>query len=839
WVLSEGAENLAGSVPSALTQNLLDDKNWKQGNPFTNILKGTALQAGVSVGAGLGMGLGTEIVGAARGALRDRALKNELLRSIPVELRPRFAEVPIVELPAKQFHAMTGSESARAVTLVRPEGPAIYIKQGTDPKVLREEGLHLLQSHEAGWAPKVNDLNESNLARWNEMGVGEKLGLYKTKLELEIDAQKRLLDDLGTDLIFAGPLGRRSLKKRIAETELTLKNLERRLGEVDAIGPDQLRRFTSGAEPPPQYLDEPARLFSKKAKPGEAGASGADVDGGRGAREDGAAREGGDGMGGSPHESTPREAGRGPERVPDSAVRVSAGDPGQRLLVEPFAGPSLDSPIALARNNPDARVVATEKTVLPKADEQLRAREAGVEFHADNKPAALETAGGVDQVFMRFPLPHERAVQMDFPRRLAALESAHPDLSRGELLARAYREAEDAVESVLGYSPFALRTLKPNGEMHVVFWEGRIQADLEQATKLRYVDPVTGQGYRLEIENVSVRPLGEVAPHSGFGIPGRSPELPVHVATLRKVPAADVTPQLPSKLEPRTRRAMEAELVSAGQARESLRGLSDTELAGVYRKAQVELLPKRLDEFRLGLPERAHAEFDRLRASPDQHKPIDSATAERLSTALDTPVHIDPSLPPGEVRVHYDIGVFGNVRGFEVRAGRGATLSDVLLHTPALGALKRYEGMAGVVYRLIDAVERFLQGGGRLPLGTVAHESWLEMQKLPGLIQARRQRLMSGGLDLETRIKLSQELEQLEGQLAHHMASLEDFVPGLGFIAGAPSKGAQRAKRLKYPAAEEQGPYVWRLDTQGERERLVLARLTDKVERLAYNKVSG
>jgi hypothetical protein len=837
WVLSEGAENLAGSVPSALTQNLLDEKNWKQGNPFTNILKGTALQAGISTGAGLGMGLGMEIggsvLGSVRGALRDRAMQKELLRSIPIELRPRFADVPIVELPAQKFKEMTGSESARAMTMMRPEGPTVYVKQGTDPKLLREEGLHLLQSHEAGWAPKVKDLSEANLARWGEMGVGERLGLYKNKLELEIDAQKRLLDDLGAEIIFAGPLGRRSLKKQIVEIELSLTNLERRLGEVDAIGPDQLRRMTNGVEPPPQYLDEPARLFNKKAKPAEPGAS---VERGASGAERGAPGEGSVEGGGA------REAGAAPDRVPDSGLRPRAGDPGQRLIVEPFTGPSLESPIAIARENPDARVMATERTTQPEADQQLRAKEAGVEYHADNKPAAIEAAGGADQMFMRFPLPHERAVEQDAVALIMALEAAHPDLPRGELLERAMREAHDSVESVLGYSPFALRALKPDGEMHVVFWEPEIKGDLDQAAKLRYVDPVTGQGYRLEIESVSVRPLGEVAPHSGFGIPGRSPELPVHVAALRKVPASDVTPQLPQKLEPRTRRAMEIELVNAGQARESLRSLSDAEFAGVYRKAQVDLLPKRLDEFRLGLPDRAHAEFDRLRSSPDQHKPIDLGTAERLSTALDTSVRIDASLPPGEVRVHYDIGLFGNVRGFEIRAGRGATVADVLLHAPTLGALKRYEGMAGVFYRMYDAVERFMRGGGRLPLGSVAHESWLEMQKLPALIQARRQRLMSGALDLETRLKLSQELENLEDQLARHMDSLEDFVPGLGFIAGAPKgKGTIEAANRRYPEAEKPG-YLWRLDTQGETPRLVYSQThanSGPGKRRAYDAVNG
>ena len=47
----------------------------------------------------------------------------------------------------------------------------------------------------------------------------------------------------------------------------TLKALSSRREEVDAIGPERLAAIRRGDEVRPQYLREPARLFSKKAPP--------------------------------------------------------------------------------------------------------------------------------------------------------------------------------------------------------------------------------------------------------------------------------------------------------------------------------------------------------------------------------------------------------------------------------------------------------------------------------------------------------------------------------------------------------------------------------------------
>jgi hypothetical protein len=57
-MLAEGGEALAASTPSALASSILDENNYKEGNPVGNILSGTAKQVATSAGMALGMKAG-------------------------------------------------------------------------------------------------------------------------------------------------------------------------------------------------------------------------------------------------------------------------------------------------------------------------------------------------------------------------------------------------------------------------------------------------------------------------------------------------------------------------------------------------------------------------------------------------------------------------------------------------------------------------------------------------------------------------------------------------------------------------------------------------------------
>ena len=195
-----------------------------------------------------------------------REFRREALASIPREQRGEFANVPIHVLHDAEFERFTGSLSGRAVTIFVEGEPQIVVRRSATPDALREEGIHVLQSRDPRWRERIGQLDETTLARWHELDLETQLSLYRTKLEIELDAQQRLRGDLvheaeGT----TDPARRARLLARIEESEQTFKALQARRDEVDTIGPERRAAIQRGDEARPQYLREPARLFSKKA----------------------------------------------------------------------------------------------------------------------------------------------------------------------------------------------------------------------------------------------------------------------------------------------------------------------------------------------------------------------------------------------------------------------------------------------------------------------------------------------------------------------------------------------------------------------------------------------
>ncbi len=779
WVASQAAENFVAAAPSALTASVLDENNWHHGNPISNILGNTVMQAGISTGAGLVMGGVMELGGHARASLRESSLRAHLEAGIPPDLRAQLRDVPIHELPAKQFEQITGSTSGRAVTVMTPEGPVVLVKQGAPASVLREEGIHLGQAHDPEMAGHVADLSESNLARWDQLPVSERLQLYRTKLIVEVDAQRRLIGDLEMEVSLAGPFERRGLARQLEAAETSLANLERRRIEVERFTPERIERVSAGEEPSPQYLDERPRLFNKEGvrptgpdpmgeqrpvpatgedrsplvdRPGrpagrvveigprwtdgdstyrligivdesgqivegslrqeirsahednrwvqrgsesnrqgrvaeEGSRAWSEVDvrpgwethqgpsqwyesGGRGfdevlldfrgsgadmearvrvvevkdvgslglddftairprskggnlednlefvqseleARGTLSREEGGYGLtedqrnaalealrnrqidlelrlgpraslGG--YEGGQRVSQRGsivddlqaewrrkgirteptvrdipPDHVRAGEQRVKAqevartraaaekpsgasgpastvGAP-RRVVLEPFAGPSVDSALDLMGRNPDAIVIATEARIMPSATELERLRSAGGIFVPDNMPAAIPI-GSVDEIHLRFPLPEAEAVRQGFGDALSQITKEHPELGRAEQYALAVQRAQATAETFTNFGPYALQRLRAGGEIEVVFWEPQIQREIPNIEALRFMHPATGEVFRLEqVTSVTMRPRGEVAPHSGFGIADiADPASLVHVVRMRKVP---------------------------------------------------------------------------------------------------------------------------------------------------------------------------------------------------------------------------------------------------------------------------------------------------------------
>jgi hypothetical protein len=319
--LAEASEGFLGTLPAAATGNVLNDKNWEQGNPVTNILLGTAFETGIgtmlsgSLGALGGIGkpprprpksssfdllqfrgtpaerlklwkaykaenpgrtmkeflrdLDEAILAqqqtATRQAALQRQLRGELLQHVPPAERRRFAAVPIEMMSEDDFWKLTRSRKGEAVVMFRHGKPTVVVKAGGDISSLGEEGLHLLQSVDPKLRKLVRQLDEKKLARWDNLSVAEQLDLYRTKVVLEIDAQERLIRSTSRQLADADldPVSRQSLQRQLDRAHASKSSLQARLREVDGFSAADRMKMQRGELRRPQYLEQKPRLFSK------------------------------------------------------------------------------------------------------------------------------------------------------------------------------------------------------------------------------------------------------------------------------------------------------------------------------------------------------------------------------------------------------------------------------------------------------------------------------------------------------------------------------------------------------------------------------------------------
>jgi hypothetical protein len=164
-----------------------------------------------------------------------RTLKKVLQSAMPEELAAKagsLIKTPRVLEPA-EFAQKFGSQSADAVTtftkgkdgVTRAE---VFFRKGGNPLSMREEAVHISQLAEGrDTAKKIGKLTEENLAKWPKMSTEQRLDLYKAKVEVEIDAQQRLLQQFKDgDPRYVRNVQRNldNLKARQAQVEAGIKN---------------------------------------------------------------------------------------------------------------------------------------------------------------------------------------------------------------------------------------------------------------------------------------------------------------------------------------------------------------------------------------------------------------------------------------------------------------------------------------------------------------------------------------------------------------------------------------------------------------------------------------
>ncbi|MFL6312772.1 MAG: hypothetical protein ACJ71W_11790 [Terriglobales bacterium] len=315
--IAHAAEGALQSAPGALLGAAANKQNYKDGNAILNILEGAAVQVGgaalMSGGMATFHGMLKENMlmrartdpefqervferyvaeNAKKGQVKTRAdflanldsliatqttlgfkdpkmqeqLRARVLEHIPPEQHALFKDVPVRVMSAEEFKAYTKSDSGNAVAIFHDGKPTVVLKAGTDLSELGAEGVHLMQSKDPATAAKVKKLDESVLQHWDKLDFDTQMDLYKTKLELEVDAHERQIRAMEEQKQQAGGKNAEKLDEQIKKAQANLENLKKRQVEVDAISPEDREAMETGKEAKPQYLDQPARLFSKDPK---------------------------------------------------------------------------------------------------------------------------------------------------------------------------------------------------------------------------------------------------------------------------------------------------------------------------------------------------------------------------------------------------------------------------------------------------------------------------------------------------------------------------------------------------------------------------------------------
>ncbi|KQU77056.1 hypothetical protein ASE08_04925 [Rhizobacter sp. Root16D2] len=398
-------------------------------------------------------------------------MQQALLRHVPEALHAVLGDTVIEVLPEHTYNRQFGSEHSGAVTLMQDGRPYVVMREGMPISRLADEGPHLVQAHDETTSARVAMHDEAEMRRWNSLSVERQTELYRNKLELEILAHEQI----GRSLQEESPQGLDEQHQRDFEAgrnRNTLDNLRARLTELGEITSAGAARTPAQADTLNERLSQPARLFSKEASPKM-------------------------------------------EQRP--------------VVFEPFSGPSLKSAQELQQRHPGAEVVTSEASRPPPASEVEHFEAGGGRFIGERFGESLPD-NSVDQMHVRFPLPHSKGSEMAIgPHQMAA----HP----GKNIFEVAMAMQAGIESITNLGPHALRTLKPGATMEVVFHEGEIAGELAKLQGRVWTDPGTGERFRLEAVGPAQRQQrSEVAPHSGHGLIEMGVDLTeVNVVKLRKV----------------------------------------------------------------------------------------------------------------------------------------------------------------------------------------------------------------------------------------------------------------------------------------------------------------
>jgi hypothetical protein len=206
--VKEQAHQFTTALPTALTANLLDERNWRHGNLLGNVAKGTLKAAGENVAMGMGMsvlghgvraGLGRVVtvvhppatpvgerlaefrrwqkqnpgrphaeflahMDAQQAAASQKAsetqnalreARRELLKNVPPRARAALADVPIIRVSEAEFRSLNRGRPGDAMIHVKDGQASLVIREGAPPSAAAAHAATLRETVTPGTAGRT------------------------------------------------------------------------------------------------------------------------------------------------------------------------------------------------------------------------------------------------------------------------------------------------------------------------------------------------------------------------------------------------------------------------------------------------------------------------------------------------------------------------------------------------------------------------------------------------------------------------------------------------------------------------------------------------------------
>lgn len=182
------------------------------------------------------------------------------------EAQKRFPKPEVVQVDAAEMQKRTGSSLATAAIEFEGDRARIVVKRGTPPGALVEEAAHLEQLLDPRLRRFAGMLDQGTLKKWSTLDPKRRAQLWGAKLELEIDAQRRVLAALRERIPKAPADEAEELRFSVEDAWQNLEALRSRYAELSGYQ-RTLKGAARTAVAEPEFLGEAPRLLNKATAP--------------------------------------------------------------------------------------------------------------------------------------------------------------------------------------------------------------------------------------------------------------------------------------------------------------------------------------------------------------------------------------------------------------------------------------------------------------------------------------------------------------------------------------------------------------------------------------------